>query len=489
MCFEEKLILLLLSRHLLIYIVTNEEERLENTINSIIKNKYPSSIYYWNFIDGYQNNPNYINQGKRNPLAALDIIDNIDSSSSKIFVLKDFHLFMDDVSIIRKFKNLFIKLKNSNLHIIITASDIQVPKLLQEIITVLEFPLPNVKEILIELEYLFSFINLDFEVDLENLALSYKGMSMDLIRRSIAKWISSHQNIDSILNIIIEEKKQVIQKTDILNFYPTTNTLEDIGGLSNLKYWLKKRSNAFSQQAQNYGIPSPRGILLAGIQGTGKSLSAKAISQQWQLPLLKLDIGKIFGGIVGESESNMRNMIKVAEESAPCILWIDEIDKAFTRINNSGDSGTTNRVLSSFLTWLSEKEKQVFIVATANNVLCLPPEMLRKGRFDEIFFLDLPNAEERVKIFQIHLMKMRPLTWKTYNIIYLSQLTENFSGAEIRQIIIEAMHNAFYEKRDFKTEDIVMVIKEFIPLSFTDHIVISSLQEWAKLGKVRLASS
>nr|QCI07313.1 hypothetical protein [Leiomenia cribrosa] len=489
MCFEEQLILLLLSRHFLIYIVTNEEERLENSLNSIIQNRYPSGVYCWNFIDGYQNNPNYINEAKRNPLAALDLIDNVESSSSKIFLLKDFHIFMNDVSIIRKFKNLFVNFKNSNVHIIVSAADIQVPLLLREMVVILEFPLPNLKEIQIELERLFDIIDGDLQISIENLALSYKGMSMDAIRRSVAKWISSRKNIDSILDIIIEEKKQLIQQTDILRFYPVKSTLDEIGGLYNLKHWLKKRSNAFSQQAKNYGIPSPRGVLLVGIQGTGKSLTAKAIAQQWKLPLFKLDIGKIFVGIVGESEGKMRKMIKIAEESSPCILWIDEIDKAFSRINNTSDSGTTNRVLSSFLTWLSEKEKKVFIVATANNVLCLPPEMLRKGRFDEIFFLDLPSQEERVKILQIHLMKIRPLTWKKYDIIHLSQLTENFSGAEIKQIIIEAMHNAFYEKRDFQTEDILSVIEEFIPLAFTDHATISSLQQWAKLGKVRLASN
>uniref|UniRef100_UPI0030029B8E AAA domain-containing protein Ycf46 n=1 Tax=Anunuuluaehu liula TaxID=3049639 RepID=UPI0030029B8E len=488
MHFEDQLKLLLSSRHLLIYIVTNEEERLENTINKMAKNKYPSCIYYWDFIDGYYNNPNYCEQSKRNPLRALDIIENLDVSISTIFILKDFHLFINDIGIIRKIKNLFRKLKNSNLHIIIIASEIQIPQLLKEIVTVLEFPLPNVEEITIELNRLFAIMATNSNIQIDNLALAYKGMSMELIRRSVTKLIFAQKPNKQIFEIVSEEKQQLIRQTDVLDFYPVSSTLEDIGGLFNLKQWLKKRSNAFSRQAQSYGLPSPKGILLVGIQGTGKSLSAKAISQEWKIPLLKLDVGKIFGGIVGESESKMRKMIKLSEESAPCVLWIDEIDKAFSRINYNGDSGTANRVLSSFLTWLSEKKEQVFIVATANNIFQLPPEMLRKGRFDEIFFLDLPNTQERFKIFQIHLMKIRPLTWKRYNIQYLSELTESFSGAEIKQSIIEAMHNAFYEKRDFNTDDIIDVINEFIPLAFTDHSTISSLQEWAKLGKVRLAS-
>ena len=488
MNFEEELILLLLSRHLLIYITTAEEERCIYYIRQITNQKYPSSIYSWNFIDGYQSNPNYIGQAKRNPLAALELIENIDSLTSKIFILKDFHLFINDISIIRKIKNLCIKLKNCNSHIIILASDIQIPNSLKDITNILEFPLPTISEIIIELKRLLKIMKVSWEIDTENLATAYKGMTIELIRKSVAKLISSKKSTKNIFDIIIQEKKQLIQKTDILEFYTVNHSLDDIGGLNNLKEWLYKRSNAFSKQAQAYGIPSPRGILLIGIQGTGKSLSAKAIAKQWKIPLLKLDVGKIFAGIVGESEKTMRKMIQIAEESEPCILWIDEIDKAFSRGSYMGDSGTANRVLSSFLTWLSEKEKKVFVVATANNVLNLPTEMLRKGRFDEIFFLDLPNKNERLKIFQIHLMKIRPLTWSQYNLNYLSDLTEQFSGAEIKQSIIEAMYNAFYEKRDFTTQDIANAIENFIPLAFTDSYNISNLQEWAKLGKVRLAS-
>lgn len=489
MCFEEDLVLLLLSRHLLIYVTTIEEERFEYCIHKNINSYYPSSIYCWNFIDGYQNNPNYSGRAKRNPLEALELIEALNQSTSRIFVLKDFHLFLNDISIIRKIKNLCVKLKNSNTHIIIVASEVQVPALLQEVITIINFPLPTLLEITKELKRLFNIMQIESPIDINSLAFTYKGMTMDLIRRSVAKLVSSKKSIKNIFDIIADEKKHLVRQTNILEFYSVNNTLDDIGGLNNLKVWLNKRSNAFSKQAQNYGIPSPRGILLVGIQGTGKSLSAKAISQQWQIPLLRLDIGRIFGGIVGESESKMRKMIKVAEELEPCVLWIDEVDKAFSRISNSGDSGTTNRVLSSFLTWLSEKKKQVFVVATANNVFNIPPEMLRKGRFDEIFFLDLPNKSERAKIFQIHIKKIRPLTWKTYNYDHLSEITDHFSGAEIRQSIVEAMHNAFYEKRDFITDDIIEAVNASVPLAFTDSSTICQLQEWAKLGKVRLASS
>lgn len=488
MYFEDKLKLLLSSRHFLIYIFTNEEERLENTVNKIAENEYPSNVYYWDFIDGFQNNPNYAEKSRRNPLQALHLVESLDTSRPSIFIFKDFHVFMNDTSIIRKIKNLFRKLKNSNIHILITSSEIQVPQLLRDIITVVEFPLPSEEEIALELQRLFSVMKTIPSVKIEDLAVVYKGMSIELIRRSVTKLIFASKPNKKIIEIVSKEKQQLMRHTDILDFYPISSSLDDIGGLFYLKQWLKKRSNAFSKQAQSYGLPAPKGILLVGIQGTGKSLSAKAISNQWNIPLLKLDVGKIFGGIVGESEGKMRKVIKIAEDLAPCVLWIDEIDKAFSRTNYSTDSGTTNRVLSSFLTWLSEKTKQVFIVATANHILHLPTEMLRKGRFDEIFFLDLPNYKERCHIFQIHLIKIRPLTWNNYDIQHLSELTQSFSGAEIKQSIIEAMHNAFYEKRDFCTEDIVDVINEFIPLAFTDNANILYLQEWAKSGKVRLAS-
>nr|WCH56257.1 hypothetical protein [Hypnea sp.] len=487
MHFEQKLKLLISSRHLFIYVVTNEEERLEYVINKIIHKGF-SNIYSWDFIDGYTNNPNYLGYAQRNPLAALELVETLDSDLARVFILKDYHLFINDISIIRKIKNLSKKFRNVNCNIIIIASEVSIPPLLKEVITLLEFPKPNIEEISVELRRLFNVLHINFNVDFDNLAFACRGMSIEFIRKSIAKLVSMQQSAPYIFHLISEEKKQLIEQTDILDYCSLSHTIDDIGGLSLLKQWLQKRSNAFSKQAQSYGLPIPKGILLVGIQGTGKSLSAKVIAQHWQLPLFRLDIGKIFGGIVGESEKNIRVVIKLSEDLSPCVLWIDEIDKAFNRLSTNNDSGTTNRVLSTLLTWLSEKKKQVFVVATANDILSLPSEILRKGRFDEIFFLDLPNLHERKMIFQIHLMKLRPLTWTKYDISYLGELTSSFSGAEIQQCIIEAMNNAFYEKRDFENKDIINAIADIIPLAFTDHAKVMSMQEWAKLGKIRLAS-
>ncbi|MGB3616294.1 MAG: AAA family ATPase, partial [Elainellaceae cyanobacterium] len=256
----------------------------------------------------------------------------------------------------------------------------------------------------------------------------------------------------------------------------------------NLKEWLLRRGSAFSEKARQYGLPHPRGLLLVGIQGTGKSLTAKAIAHHWHLPLLRLDVGRLFAGLVGESESRTRQMMQLSEAMAPCILWIDEIDKAFTGADGRGDSGTTGRVFSTFITWLSEKTSPVFVVATANNIQALPPEMLRRGRFDEIFFIGLPSQDERNSIFKVHLSRLRPHNAKGYDLSRLAYETPDFSGAEIEQIIIEAMHTAFSQDRDFTTDDILEAASQIVPLARTAKEQTQALQDWAASGRARLAS-
>ncbi|MDE5103256.1 MAG: AAA family ATPase, partial [Trichodesmium sp. St19_bin2] len=313
--------------------------------------------------------------------------------------------------------------------------------------------------------------------------------SIERIRKVLAKAITTHGalEIDDV-DLILEEKRQTIRQTQILDFYPTHENISDIGGLDNLKDWLLRRGGAFSEQARQYGLPYPRGLLLAGIQGTGKSLTAKAIAHHWHLPLLRLDVGRLFGGLVGESESRTRQMISIAEALAPCVLWIDEIDKGFAGFKSQGDAGTTSRVFGTFITWLAEKISPVFVVATANNIQSLPPEILRKGRFDEIFFVGLPNQKERKSIFEVHLSRLRPYNIKSYDMERLAYETPDFSGAEIEQSLIEAMHIGFSQNREFTTEDILESASQIIPLARTAEEQIKFLQDWAAAGKARLAS-
>jgi SpoVK/Ycf46/Vps4 family AAA+-type ATPase len=286
----------------------------------------------------------------------------------------------------------------------------------------------------------------------------------------------------------LKKKKQIIQQTQLLDFCLKNKSLSDLGGLDNFKEWLQLRKEAFSPEALNYGLPYPKGLLLVGVQGTGKSVAAKIIAEEWKLPLLRLDFGRMFASLIGQSEQRIRKMIEIAEALSPCVLWVDEIDKAFAGASSVGDSGTTGRVLATFITWLSEKTSPVFVVATANNVEAIPSEILRKGRFDELFFLNLPTQEEREAIFKVHLKKYRPNSINYFQLSLLGQLSNDFSGAEIEQVIIEAMRLGFNENREFNNEDILNSIQTLVPLSRTKHKELEVLKSWAESGNVVSAS-
>ncbi len=490
MRFDNELNLLLKAHYPIIYISTLEEERLEYTLHRVIKEYNSHSIYCWNFIDGYKGNVNNQKFAAKNPLQALELIENVGFNSPSVFIFKDFNKFLFDISVSRKIRNLLTILKTQPKTIVIIANEIEIPKELNEVITILEFSLPSEKEIKYELIRLSNTIKKEFANEfLEKLVRSCQGLSIEKIRRALSKSIAQYGTINnSSINLILNEKKQIINQTQILEFYDTKNYFNDIGGLENLKDWLKNRKESFSEEARVYGLPAPRGLLLIGIQGTGKSLTAKAISNEWKLPLLRLDIGRLFGGIVGESENRIRQMIKLSEALSPCVLWIDEIDKAFGEQNKSIDGGTTNRVLASFITWLSEKKSNVFVVATANNFNMLPLEIIRKGRFDEIFYLGLPNKDERKKIFKVLLSRFRPEKENKFDISLFGEKSIGFSGAEIEQAIIEGMHLAFNEKREFNDLDILKGLDYIIPLSKLENEKIKQSQNFASSGRIRLAS-
>ena len=491
MKFNDELILFLKARYPIVYINTVEEDRVEYVIRKNIKTNLNRSIYTWDFVDGYTNNPNNEGFAKKNPLQALELVERLSAETPALFLLKDFNKFLTDLSISRKLRNISRILKLQPKTIIIIGSELNIPKELQDLITVLQFQLPLESEINQELNRLVNSLNINIEPGLfENLSRACQGLSLERIRRVLSKIIATYKTIDNnSISVLLNEKKQIIGQTEILEYWSGEDKITNLGGLNNLKDWLKKRKTAFSVQAGNYGLPTPRGLLLVGIQGTGKSLTAKAIANEWQLPLLKLDVGKLFGGIVGESESRLRQMINVAETISPCILWIDEIDKAFSNVDSKGDSGTSNRVLATFISWLSEKNKPVFVIATANNIDLLPLEIIRKGRFDETFFLDLPKNKEREEIFKIHVQQFRPNSWESFDYSKLAKLSESFSGAEIRQSIIEGMYHAFYEKREFTTDDICLGLNELIPLAQLETTQTLKLQDWASSGRIRLASS
>lgn len=490
MTFLNEFILLLKARYPIIYISTSEEERLEYIIKYCTK-KYVTRAYYsWDFVEGYQGNPNDKGFASRNPLEALELVEKLTDQTASIFILKDYNNFLKDVSIIRKLKNLAQRLKTQPKNIVIISAEVVIPEALREFITLIEFPLPSYNEINEELRRLMLSLKQEFSDELlVNLTTACQGLSLERIRRVLSKIIAQSGIIgNDSPRFILEEKRQIIQQTQLLEYCVTTNKTTDLGGLDNYKTWLKLREEAFSPAAKEYGLPYPKGLLLVGVQGTGKSLAAKTVANEWNLPLLRLDFGRLFGSLVGQSESKVRQMIQISEALAPCVLWVDEIDKSFAGAQNSGDSGTTSRVLATFLTWMSEKISPVFVVATANNIEWIPPEVIRKGRFDEVFFLNLPTKEEREAIFEVHLRKVRPDRLDTFSVPLLSELSKNFSGAEIEQSVIEAMRLGYNKGREFTTEDIVSAIEKIVPLAKTKNEELKILQEWFESGNVTSAS-
>jgi len=490
MIFSDELNLLLKARYPILYISSFEEDRLEYTIRKVIKANTNKAIYCWDFVDGYKINSSNPSFAIKNPLQALEFIEKLTEDTPAIFLLKDFNKFLSDTLISRKLRNLLSLLKTQPKTIVIIASEVKIPNDLREIITTLEFNLPTNKEIKFELIRLFRSLNREIDINfLELLIHACQGLTIEKIRRVLSKSIAKYGFINmNTIPLILKEKRQLISQSQLLEFVEPNSKFKDIGGLRILKDWLALRKNSFSEKAKLYGLPTPRGLLLTGIQGTGKSLTAKSISNEWNLPLLRLDIGCLFGGLVGESENRMRQMILLAEALAPCILWVDEIDKAFTNGQKSNDSGTTSRVLGTFINWLSEKKSNVFIVATANNFSLLPLELIRKGRFDEIFFVGLPTFLERKQIFQVFLNRFRPKTKIIFDFKKLSEKSSGFSGAEIEQAIIEAMHFGFNEKREFTNIDILNALEQIIPLSQVNSDCFKDLENLALSGRIRLAS-
>ncbi|MDG3496920.1 MULTISPECIES: AAA family ATPase [Pseudanabaena] len=501
----EQFDLLLRAKYPLIYIVTAEEEPVEELLTEMAIQSSPSRrILFWDIARGWSDG----GADKGSVMAALSRIAHRDKATKDgdhvLYVLRDLHPILKyphhdrHIPIIRELKNLARELKRDRRTIALTSYVLEIPPELTEEITAIDFPLPAVTEI----EYLIKQKISPNKLNLSNLALEQlvkacQGLSRTRIQRVLAKAIAEKEQVnDSDIDAVLAEKQQAIRQTGILEFFTVNESLKNVGGLDNLKQWVRIRRDAFTEEAKRYGIPTPKGVLLVGIQGTGKSLSAKTIANEWRLPLLRLDIGRLFGSYVGESESRMRQMIQLAEATAPCVLWIDEIDKAFGNINGSGDgdSGASRRVLGTLITWMQEKTSPVFIVATANNVRILPAELLRKGRFDEIFFLNLPTESERQEIFKVHLQKLRPNRMREFDLLLLARHTKNFSGAEIEQVILDGIHRAFGrgstgKREDFTTEDIISAIEETVPLAAIASQQIESLKQWAAESGARTASN
>ncbi|MBM5796726.1 MAG: AAA family ATPase [Cyanobacteria bacterium M_surface_7_m2_040] len=485
--WSDQLDLLIRARTPILWIRSFEEERIEALLQQAAQRLDGRTLLRWDFIEGLSGAPNRDGEAARNPMAALATFDALPQGSGAILLLRDFHRYCDDAGICRRLRNLAVSLRQVPRTIVITAPEWQLPLELDDCITVLDLPLPEASEINRLLRSIAQAVGQSIEpLVLEQLTAACHGLSEQRVRQIAARALARRGQLgEADLAEVLEEKRQVIARSALLEYCPSEATTADIGGLEALKHWLEQRHMAFSDEAQAYGLPLPRGVLLVGPQGTGKSLTAKAIAHTWGMPLLRLDVGRLFAGLVGASEARTRDMIQRAEAMAPCVLWIDEIDKGFGGHVRS-DGGTSQRVLATVLTWMAEKTSAVFVVATANGVETLPPELLRKGRFDEIFLLDLPSAEERRAILDLQLRRRRPD--HSLPLAALVDRTEGFSGAELEQTVIEAMHLAFAEQREFGEADLIAAASQVVPLSRTAREQLEQLKHWASSGRARRAS-
>ncbi|MEL0591794.1 MAG: AAA family ATPase [Planktothrix rubescens PR222] len=484
--------LMLAARFPLIYVVSAEEEPAEEELLNVAKSR-KSQIYFWDFSRGWSDN----NADKGQPMGALTRIAKSPKDQPTIFVLKDLGCLIapgsnnqinpGQLPLVREIKNLAREMSRDRRCLVILSDQLRLPTELREETTIVDFDLPSIEEISLLVNNLVGTKLKVSPDEREQLLKALTGLTRCRIARVLAKCLARSGKVDeSAIGVVIEEKRQTIRETGILEFIPHQSGLESVGGLENLKAWVKLRSHSFTDAAREYGLPSPKGVLLAGIQGTGKSLSAKTIAAEWKLPLLRLDVGRLFGGIVGESESRVRQVIKLAEAISPVVLFIDEIEKSFSNNQSDGDSGTSKRVFATLLTWLAEKTAPVFVVATANNVELLPAELIRKGRLDELFFLSLPTQSEREQIFKVHLNRLRPNN--QFNLELLAARSQEFSGAEIEQVIYDAMQFGFSQNREFTTEDILDSIADCIPLAKIASHQIEALKDWASRSGAKSAS-
>jgi SpoVK/Ycf46/Vps4 family AAA+-type ATPase len=483
---QEELNILIQAQYPLIYLVTAEEDRAEKAIATISQMKQqPRKLFVWTLTHGMveYGQARTTQHNTISPEAAIEWT--IREKEPSIFIFKDLHPFKDSPAVTRWLRDAIASFQGTQKSIILMSPIQQIPIELEKEVVMLDFDLPDLKALDLVLSQQLDRTRqqrLPSEAR-EKLLKASLGLTKDEAEKVYRKaYVKRGKITEAEVDIVLSEKKQLIRRNGILEFIEEDETIDSVGGLEELKGWLVQRSNAFTERAREYGLPQPKGMLILGVPGCGKSLIAKTTARLWGLPLLRLDMGRVYdGSTVGRSEANLRGALKTAESISPAILFIDELDKAFGGAGGSGDSdgGTSSRIFGSFLTWMQEKTSPIFVMATANRVERLPSEFLRKGRFDEIFFVDLPTQSEREAIFKIHLSK-RKRDLERFDMLQLSKVADGFSGAEIEQALIAAMYDAFAQDREFNQLDIISAIKSTLPLSRTMTEQVTALRDWAR---------
>jgi SpoVK/Ycf46/Vps4 family AAA+-type ATPase len=483
---QEELNILIQAQYPLIYLVTSEEDRAERTIANIAQMKqHQKRVFIWTVTHGIieYGQPRHVTQHNTvSSEAAIEWV--IRQRDPGIFIFKDLHPFLDSPVTTRWLRDAIASFKGMQKVIILMSPVQHIPIELEKELVVLDYALPDLAELnqVLSAQLEQTRTRRTTTETREKLLKSALGLTRDEAEKVYRKaYVKTNRLSETEVDIILSEKKQLIRRNGILEFIEEDETIDSVGGLEELKRWLHQRSNAFTERAREYGLPQPKGMLILGVPGCGKSLIAKTTARLWGLPLLRLDIGRVYDSAVGRSEANLRNALKTAESISPTILLIDELDKAFAGSAGSADSdgGTSSRIFGTFLTWMQEKTSPVFVMATANRVERLPGEFLRKGRFDEIFFVDLPNQEERKEIFKIHLSKRRREITR-FDLEQLGKVSDGFSGAEIEQALVAAMYDAFAQDREFTQLDIIAAIKATQPLSRTMTEQVTALRDWAR---------
>lgn len=407
-----------------------------------------------------------------------------------VFILKDFHRHMDDPVVIRRLRDVAQRFCNNRRTLIITGPAVPLPAELVSLVEYLELPLPDAKRLQQIVEETFNLLSkthsLKRKLDstgLDAVADNLRGLTEEEAQRAVSQAMIAHYGLTpEMITEVLEAKKNILRRSGLLDFIEVSESMANIGGLENLKCWLQQRRGSWEESARNYGLEAPRGVIIMGVQGCGKSMCARAIAGEWKLPLVKFDTAAVFDKYVGETEKRIKKLFRVAEELAPAVLWIDELEKVFAGSapsSSSSDAGVSSRLLGSFLSWMQDRSAPVFIAATSNNVTALPPELIRKGRFDELFFVDLPNLAERRAIFGIHL-KRHKQNPASFDLDQLALTAKGYSGAEIDAAVQTAMYAAFSSKQPLNTQDLLQALQATIPLSTTRAEEIQALRGWAK---------
>jgi AAA+ superfamily predicted ATPase len=467
----------------LLYLISWEEERVENNLRLIGNRLFNdgSKFYTWSCTDGMRDGTGEI-EGSRDVIQALEKV--IDNRESGFYLFKDLHFFLNDPRLIRRLKDVYQAVRKMNKTLFILSPLLTLPNELEREVTVIDVGLPDWNEATVIFDSAMSSMfdsspdALDQELR-EKCIRAVLGLGATEMELALRRTFLGRENVDEgVVEALLEEKAQLIRKSGTLEFVRTRISLDEIGGLENLKEWLETRSLAFSSRAKEFGLDTPKGVLIMGISGCGKSLCAKAVATAWGLPLLRLELNQVYSGALGSPEEVFRRAIKTVEAAAPCVLWIDEIEAGITRSGEKTSDTPASRIFGYFLTWMQEKENPVFIAATANQIDLLPPEILRKGRFDEIFFVSLPSQKDRKEIFRIHLSS-RGRNPDSFDLDSIAKNTEGLSGAEIEQAVVSALFESFSKKKELDNKELIIAASSIVPLSTTMREEISRLERWA----------